>query len=157
MSLRHPLRAAVLLVLLSSVGCTILSALVEVPSDLAVTSSQSIGGSFDAISTSSGSSGHGGHDTSNDQAYQRDLRAFTAAFATTPGGSREDFLRGVTRIAEDHGISDWESDAATPRAIGAGLRDAKLSAKQMDALVDGIGRDRPEARLALDGYQQPGS
>jgi hypothetical protein len=156
MSLRHALRAAVLVFALSSAGCTVISALVEVPSDLAVGSAQSIGGSFDAISTSSGSSGHGGHDAANELAYRRDLRAFTAEFATTAGGSRADFVRGVTRIAEDHGISDWESEAATPRAIGEGLRDARLSAAQMDAFVDSIGRDRPEAQLALDGYTHPG-
>jgi len=136
-------------------GCTAISAILEVPSDLVVGSSKSIGTSFDAISTSSHSSGPSGA-SSNQQAFERDVRVFTADFARAPGGSREDFLRGLGRIAEDHGVSDWESEPITPRAIGEGLRDAGLTPAQMDAFVAGIGRDRPEAQLALDGYRSPG-
>lgn len=132
-------------------GCIIIGS----PSGSLADSSKSIGGAFDGISTSSGSTVLSL--TPNRQGFQRDLREFTAQFAATPGGSREQFLRGVARIAEDHGVSDWESDAATPRAIGEGLRDAKLSQREMDAFVDGIGRERPEAQIALDGYQHPGS
>jgi hypothetical protein len=153
----NPRRAVLVCVLVATLpalgcpGCIIIGS----PSDSLADSSKSIGGAFDGISTSSGSTVVSL--TPNRQGFQRDLRAFTAQFAATPGGSRDQFLRGVARIAEDHGVSDWESDAATPRAIGEGLRDAKLSQRQMDAFVDGIGRERPEAQIALDGYQHPGS
>jgi hypothetical protein len=143
-----------LLAALPLAGCKIISAIIESPSDLSAGSSRSIAGSFDAISASSGS---GGKDTTpNQTSYRRDLRQYTAAFARQADGSRDEFVRGISRIAEDHGITHWESDALTPRAIGEGLHDAKLSPAEMDAFVDGIGRTRPEAQLALDGYLHPG-
>ncbi|HXX47773.1 MAG TPA: putative lipoprotein [Myxococcota bacterium] len=142
---------------LALAGCGSISGTLESPSDAIAGSSKSIGGSFNAISTSSGSGGKSASAAPNMQSFERDLRVFTAGFAVTPGGSREDFLRGVARIAEDHGVSDWEAEPTTPRAIGEGLRDAGLSAAQMDAFVDGIGRGRPEAQLALEGYRHPGS
>src|SRR5258705_12317863 len=121
---RPPSRALLGVALLATapaLGCKIISAIIELPSDISAGSSRSIAGSFDAISASSGSGG--GDKTSptpNKQSYARDLREFTATFAKT-SGSREDFLRGVSRIAEDHGISHWESDPLTPRSYGEGL------------------------------------
>jgi hypothetical protein len=153
---RRPLLACAFALVLPLCGCQAISAILEIPSDLVAGSARSIGASFDAISTSSGSGGQAASPTPNERAFERDLRVFTAEFARTPGGSREDFLRGVARIAEDHGVSDWEADPTTPRAIGAGLRDAGLSPAAMDALVGGVGRDRPEAQLALEGYRSPG-
>jgi hypothetical protein len=148
------LLSLVLSAMLPLAGCQVISAIIEIPSDLSAGSARSIAGSFDAISTSSGS---GGGDTSpNQTSYRRDLRQYTAVFARQADGSRDEFMRGVSRIAEDHGITHWESEALTPRAIGEGLHDAKLSQAEMDAFVDDIGRSRPEAQLALDGYLHPG-
>jgi hypothetical protein len=138
--------------LLPLAGCGIISKILESPSDLLAGSSRSIAGSFDAISTSSQS----GTSTPNQTSYQRDLRQYTAVFARQAESSRDEFVRGVSRIAEDHGITHWESEAATPRAIGEGLHDANLSPAEMDAFVDAVGRSRPEAELALDGYRHPG-
>ena len=149
------LLAAVLLSATPALGCKIISAIIELPSDLSAGSSRSIAGSFDALSGSSGSGGGGKDATPNKQSYDRDLREFTAAFAAT-SGSREEFLRGVSRIAEDHGISHWEADPLTPRAIGEGLRDAGWSEAQMAEFMDQAGRDRPAAQLALEGYRQAG-
>jgi len=122
-------------------------------SDSITSPSRSISASFDSISTSSGS---GGSSTPNATSYRHDLREYAAVFVRG-NGTREDFLRGVSRIAEDHGITHWESEPVTPRAIGEGLRDAKLSQAEMEAFVDSVGRDRPEAQLALEGYLHPGS
>ena len=102
-------------------GCKILSASIELPSDLSAGASRSIAGSLDSMSKSSGSSEGG--TTPNKASYARDLREF-AAFASATSASREDFLRGITRIAADHGISHWEADPATSLAIAEGLRDA---------------------------------
>lgn len=148
------LLSLVLVAALPLAGCKVISAIIEIPSDISAGSSRSIAGSFDAISTSSGS---GGQDTTpNQTSYQRDLRQYTAVFAREAGGSRDEFVRGISRIAEDHGITHWESEALTPRAIGEGLHDAKLSQAEMDGFIDSIGRSRPEAQLALDGYLHPG-
>ncbi|HKC50248.1 MAG TPA: putative lipoprotein [Myxococcota bacterium] len=153
MNSRRALLAAALIATLPAFGCTAISAIVEIPSDISAGSSRSIAGSFDAISTSSSSGGDAS--TPNKTSYQRDLRQYAALFVKGSGTS-EEFLRGVARIAEDHGITHWESDAMTPRAIGQGLRDAKLSEADMDAFVDSVGRDKPAAQLALEGYRQPG-
>ena len=148
------LLSLILMAALPLAGCKVISALLELPSDLIAGSSRSIAGSFDAISTSSQSPPE--QPTPNQTSYQRDLRQFTAMFARQADGSRDEFVRGISRIAEDHGITHWESEALTPRAIGEGLHDARLSQAEMDALVDGIGRARPEAQIALDGYRHPG-
>jgi len=145
------LLAGALIAATPALGCKILSALLELPSDLSAGSSRSIAGSLDSLSKSSGSSGEG-HDTPNKASYDRDLREFTAAFART-SGSREDFLRGISRIAEDHGISHWEADPVTPLAIGEGLRDAGWSEPEMAELVDQSG-GAPAAKIVLEGYRR---
>src|SRR5262249_39680794 len=115
------LLAGVLLAASGAPGCKILSASIELPSDLSAGMSKSIAGSLDSLSKSSGSSTGG--TTPNKASFARDLREFAAAFART-SGSRDDFLRGISRIAADHGISHWEADPATTLAIGEGLHDA---------------------------------
>lgn len=135
-------------------GCKSISAILSSPSDSSAASSRSISGSFDAISASSGSPAKAGFAPAK-LTYNRDLREFTAAFTRT-SGSREDFLRGVARIAEDHGITHWEAEPTTPLAIGQGLRDANWTDAQMAEFLDQVGRDKPAARLALEGYQQAG-
>jgi hypothetical protein len=154
MNPRRALLVAALIAMLPTAGCKVIAAIIEIPSDSSAGSSRSIVGSFDAISTSSGSGG-GTVPTPNQASYQRDVRQYAAVFVKGTG-TTDEFLRGVARIAEDHGITHWESDAMTPRAIGAGLRDANLSEAQMDAFVDSVGRDKPAAQLALEGYRHPG-
>lgn len=153
MNPRRALLVAALVATLPLFGCKVISAIIEIPSDISAGSSRSIAGSFDAISTSSGSGG--AEPTPNKTSYQRDLRQYAAVFVKG-SGTREDFLRGVARIAEDHGVTHWEAEAVTPRAIGEGLRDAELSEAEMNAFVDSIGRDKPAAQLALQGYRHPG-
>jgi hypothetical protein len=155
MNRSRTLLATVLLAAAPAMGCKVISAIITSPSDSSAGSSRSISGSFDAISTSSGSGGGTKETTPNKTSYNRDLREFTAAFAKT-SGSREDFLRGVARIAEDHGISHWEAEPLTPLAIGAGLHDADFSEAQMAEFLDQVGRDKPAAQLALEGYRQAG-
>jgi type IV secretory pathway TrbL component len=156
MNASRALLATFMLAAFPALGCKVISAIIEIPSDLSAGASRSIAGSFDAISGSSGSGGGGDKTTTpNKQSYARDLREFTAAFAAT-SGSREDFLRGVSRIGEDHGMSHWEAEPLTPRAIGEGLRDAGWSEAQMAEFLDEVGRDKPAAQLALEGYRQAG-
>jgi hypothetical protein len=147
--------AAALVATLPLFGCKVITAIIEIPSDISAGSSKSIAGSFDAISTSSGSGSE--EPTPNKTSYRRDLRQYAAVFARTEGGTREEFLRGVARIAEDHGMTHWEAEPITPRAIGEGLRDANWSEAQMEAFVNDVGRDKPAAQLALEGWRNPGS
>jgi hypothetical protein len=83
------------------------------------------------------SSGTGGG-ASVDAAYRRDLHSYTVASLARTDAPGE-LLRGVSRIAELHGITDWESAPATVEA----LRDAA-----QDPAVDDAARDRLRDELA---------
>jgi hypothetical protein len=129
--------------LLALSGCQVISASITSPSDWVSGTGKSISGSFEALSTSSGSGGG----SSTNQAYRRDLRAYSAEFARA-GGSSDDFLRGVGRVAGSHGVTHWEASPATMLSIGAGLRDAGVSESELGALL-AQASDADPAVLAL--------
>jgi len=132
-------------------GCKALLASVTSPSDSISGSFEAIGGSLKAISTSSSGAGDA---SALDETYRRDLRAYAAAFVET-GGTEEDFLRGISRIAEVHGITDWESQPGTLVAIGEGLRDVGLSEAQLQHTLEGV--DPETAARVTEGWQRPSS
>jgi hypothetical protein len=149
--LRHGLRFSILLAALPLFACQVIVASVTSPSDWVSGTGESISGSFGALSTSSGSGGREASKT----AYRRDVRAFAAHFAAV-GGSSDEFLRGIGRVAESHGITHWEGDPDTLLAIGAGLRDADISPADMDALGARSTRADPQVvALVLEGYATP--
>ena len=99
-----------------------------------------------SLSTSFRSS-FGGNRASLDQEYARDLAAVSATFVDSP--AQEALLvRDVTRVAEVHGISDWESVDATWLGIGTGLRQAGMGEPQTIALVARVFGDRGATRTA---------
>jgi len=99
-----------------------------------------------SLSTSFRSS-FGGNRASLDQEYARDLAAVSATFVDSP--AQEALLvRDVTRVAEVHGISDWESVDATWLGIGTGLRQAGMSEPQTIALVARVFGDQGATRTA---------
>ncbi|MCR9141910.1 MAG: putative lipoprotein [bacterium] len=91
------------------------------------TSVTSISGS---LASSSASSGDDEEDAENekDEAFRRDVRNYTAAFARQSGGSATDYQRELGRIARTHGLVNWRTQSAsqTFQAIGAGLQAAGL-------------------------------
>ncbi|MBM4337065.1 MAG: putative lipoprotein [Deltaproteobacteria bacterium] len=152
MSVARALLLGVLVSCLPTLGCQVISASVSSPSDSISGTGHAIAGIFSAISTSSGSGGDG---DSAKESYRRDLRQYTAAFARS-GGTSADFLRGVTRIAENHGVSHWEAEPATPFAIGQGMREASFSEAEMNAFCSELGAGTPAAEIALRGWQSAG-
>jgi hypothetical protein len=132
-------------------GCQVLVASVTSPSDWVSGTGESISGSLGGLSRSSGS---GGGDAAK-LAYRRDVRAYAAHFAAT-GGSSGDFLRGIGAVAAEHGVTHWESQADTHRAIGEGLRDAGVEPAAFDRLTARATEADP-AVLALvrEGYASP--
>lgn len=141
------------LIALSLVGCSVLSESVTSPSESVTGTGRAIGGSLNALSTSVSDSlsidaRHSG--------YVRDLRAWVAGFVRAGTGSARDFQRGVSRVAESHGITHWEAEPATPYAIGQGLREADVAESELRALLASVGADSPAARLALEGWQEAG-
>ena len=142
------------LVWLPAAGCQLLVASLEIPIDSAAGALRSIGGSFEGILNSSGI----GTDSARLQEYQRDLRQYAALYMQRGSdGTPHDFQRGISRIAESHGIAHWEGQPTTPYAIGQGFRDAQVSETAMREFCAALGSDTPAARLALEGWRAAGS
>ncbi len=152
MSIQRALLLGVLISTLPVYGCQLISASITSPSDSISGTGHAIAGSFKAISFSSGS---GGDEAAPKESYQRDLRQYSAAFVHS-GGTQADFLRGVSRIAENHGIAHWEAEPATPFAIGQGMREANVSEAEMQAFCAEVGSETPAAKLALEGWRSAG-
>jgi len=66
-------------------------------------------------------------DTSAKALYDSDIKEATCLFAGSHQTS-DQYLRLLSSIASEYGITDWEQDATTYHAIGAGLRKAGYSA-----------------------------
>ncbi len=64
-------------------------------------------------------------------AYRQDVRALTLAYLDSSEDA-EGFLRGLSQVADEHGIVDWEGIPATFLAFGHALRSegVPLSAAQ---------------------------
>lgn len=148
---RRALLVAVMVTLFSGYGCQLLVASVTSPSDWISGTGRSIGAIFEGLSTSSGSG-----PSARRSSYERDLREYSAVFVRSEG-TREDFLRGVTRIAENHGIANWEAEPSTPFAIGQGMRVANVSELEMRAFCREFGTNELAVQLALEGWQSAGS
>lgn len=148
MMLRRLARVVVLVAPLPLLGCQMISTSISSPSDWVSGTGESISGSFERLSRSSDNGGA----APAKQAYRRDVRAYAAHFAQS-GGSAQDFLRGISSVAAEHGVTHWESEADTHRAIGAGLRDAGIEPTDLDALA-ARAADADPAVLALvrEGY-----
>ena len=154
MAFKRMLLVATLVAVLPSFGCKVISAIVTSPSDSITGTGRAIGGSFEAISRSSGS---GPSSAPKKSGYVRDLREYVDLFMKRGDGTTRDFERGVSRIAESHGITHWEAEPSTPYAIGQGLRQADWSEAQMRAFCAEYGSDAAAAKLALEGWQEAGS
>jgi hypothetical protein len=137
------------LALFSASGCTLISELITSPSESITGTGHAIGGSIEAMSRSV--SGTFGIDARH-PGYARDLRAYVATFAASGSDDSRDFQRGITRIAESHGIAHWEAEPVTAYAIGQGLREAGVSERELLAALEPA-RDAPAAELALQGWR----
>jgi hypothetical protein len=111
-------------------------------------SSQSISKSVSSpFKSSSGSSGE-----ADDPAYQEEVASYTAGFAGS-GGDTMTFQRGVASIAERRGISNWEDDDQTCRAIGKGLRKAGLDKGRAESMAGDLLSGRADrVKVVMKGY-----
>jgi hypothetical protein len=81
-------------------------------------------------------SSFGDNDSSSslDEAYAFDVAAAGAA-AVSSDAPEQQLLRDVTRVAETHGVTDWEALEETWLGLGIGLRHAGMSEPAAGALV----------------------
>jgi hypothetical protein len=131
-------------------GCQVLVASITSPSDWVSGTGRSISGSFEGLSTSSGS---GGGVAQAPDPYRDDVRVYTAALLRR-GPDEAALSRELGRIALRHGISHWEGHPSTFRGLGAGVRGAGLGEAELGELLARLGREGPREReLALEGFR----
>ena len=108
------------------------------------TSLETMSGSFE----SSSGEGEGGATA----AYRRDVRDLTAA-CVAANVDAETFLVDLAGVAEHHGITDWERELDTYRAIGAGLQRSGVPEAGLRSVESHLGSAPPEVAVALrEGY-----
>jgi len=85
--------------------------------------------------------------------FQEDIRSLTMA-AVEAGAGGEELLRQVGRVAEQHGITDWEAEPLAYRAMGEGLSMSGLDASEARAFAREIaGADAAVFRALVEGYE----
>ena len=89
-------------------------------------SSESISKSISSPFASSSAS------SSPESAYREDVRDFTAAHVKA-GGNAQALRSQIGQLAQKHGITDWERNEATYRAVGEGLARAGYKQVEVDA------------------------
>ena len=109
-------------------GCSI--------SDSVGSISRSSESSSDSSKSSSNSSGSDSKKTTTN-AYESEVQDFTVTYLRTNSKAleRNSFMKGISDVASQNGIVDWEANPKTYRAIGKGLRKAKITGIQYDAYV----------------------
>jgi hypothetical protein len=86
--------------------------------------------------------------------YQRDLRDYTAEFAASSRGDMESFRIRIGKLAEKHGVTNWEEDETTYLAIGQGLRKADSNKARYEAFKSAMSQSDPKKmRLIEEGYR----
>ena len=87
-------------------------------------SSDSIGSLSDLASSPSSISS-----SKNTKKYESDVVDYTYAYLKSSSGPTDyaDFQKGLGDIAKERGISDWESDPHTYKAMGKALKKANIS------------------------------
>lgn len=124
-------------IVLSMVGCSISDSI-----------SDSVSSPFKWSSDSSRSSSH------DKESYQRDIRDYTEAYVRS-SADVQGFRKGLASIAEKHGISNWEADAATYKGIGQGLGRAKVKQAQLEVYKTNITSGNVTYASAMqEGYDQ---
>lgn len=132
--MRTPNRVALAIVLCAAAGCGSISA-----------SSESISKSISSPSESLSAS------SSPEDRYKAEVRDFTAAHVQQ-GGSAEVLLREIGKIAQRHGVTNWENDEDTYRAIGAGLAKAEKNQSEVNAYKANLTQTTAQAEWLQKGY-----
>jgi hypothetical protein len=100
-------------------------------------SAGSIANSSESISDSSTSSSKSDEKKKkiDDNRYENEVQDFTVTYMRTNAshGDQNAFMKGISDVASQNGIVDWEANPKTYRAIGKGLKKAKISGTQLDS------------------------
>ncbi len=87
-----------------------------------------------------------------EEAYREDVSDYTRAYVKS-GGDFRAFQSDLARLAEEHGITNWEENLLTYTAIGEGLGSAKVSDAELMAYKRNLSRGDPKKADAIQkGY-----
>ncbi len=97
----------------------------------------SISKSSESISDSSKSSSNSSESETkknDNNTYEDEVKDFTVTYLRSNSGlaDRNSFMKGISDVASQNGIVDWEANPKTYRAIGKGLKKAKISTVQYE-------------------------
>ena len=88
-----------------------------------------------------------------EEAYREDVSDYTRAYVKS-GGDFRAFQSDLARLAEEHGITNWEENLLTYTAIGEGLGSAKVSDAELMAYKRNLSRGDPKKGDAIqEGYK----
>jgi len=111
------------------------------------------GCSISASSWSLSKSSRSSSPSSDSSSNRDDVADYTRTWARSGRGDVRGLQTDVARIAEEHGLTNWEEDPGTYTAIGEGLGGAKVSAADLMTYKRGLaGDDQRKADLIQQGY-----
>ncbi len=90
-----------------------------------------------------------------DSAYENEVADFTVTYLRTNAGrvNQTSFMKGISDIASDNGIVDWEANPKTYRAIGKALSRNQVSGNLYESYKRQFaGNDFGKMRDIQDGY-----
>jgi hypothetical protein len=109
--------------------------------------------SYSSKSSSNSSASSSASSEGSESRYKRDVRDYTAAWAKS-GGQVDVFQKKLGELAKEYGITNWEDNEITYRAIGEGLGKARVSKVQFETYRDALGRSDPSKIKAIEnGYK----
>ena len=62
----------------------------------------------------------------------------------------DQFREHLSKIAEDHGITDWENDLNTYKGIGRGLKKAKLNEAILSNFIETLSSNDTAKKQAIE-------
>jgi len=116
----------------------------------------SISESSDSSSDSSKQSSKSSKSSSSEskESYLRDVKQYTASFTRSNGDIRN-LPKGLTKISEKHGVTDWEAYSVTYLGIGEGFAKAAVTKEQVDVFSSILAHgDQLKVAAIQQGFSQ---
>ncbi len=124
------------------------------------------GCSFSYSSKSSSKSSRGSSDSASSivsspfnssktgEKYQQEIQDYTQAYVKSSDADYASFQKGLTDIADSHGVVDWEEDTTTYIAIGKGLKKAGVEGIAYETYKKNLtGSDSTKMADIQEGYE----
>ena len=155
--MRIILSAFVAFTLATSIGCSIIDSSGSISDSISSPSksiSNSSSGDDDSESPPSEAPAPAPETKEETTSYREDVSQLTVTFLAS-GGDVGAFGSALSELAAKRGITDWEADADTQEAIGAGAGTAGLEEADFNAFASKLfGEDVAKLNTLRVGYEQ---